>query len=473
MINNNLVYNLQQLTTKQWRLFLEFVESPYFNKHQKLIILAKHLHTCSPKWHEKDLDRQVVFNKCFPNQTYDLQKIKNIFSKLQKQLREFISIYHFQRNKEWKQSTLVQGSFDLNMPQLWKEQNQKYKQDYTPSYHAYELLEIEKKLILKQGDRKNTQAVVEDQISWLEDFFWKERFRLAIEHISLINVLNLEIKNQNWALLNHLPDKLLQNKTINRYRLTFEMLKLEYPQSKAAFLGLLDSIKENDFSNCSTEESHAFYVYAVNYCTARANSGIAGYYEYLFEIYELMDIHGRLIQNGTLSQGTFLNIVGTASNLGKFDWATAFIQKYRSYLPIDKQENAIVYNLSLLCFYKKEYDEALKQLHKVTFTDPHYALTARILEIRIFYAQQEWLVLDALFERLRIYLLRDKELPKQRKLESQNFLKLTRVLTNLAQGGCYKKPLEIKIKQLLEKIDNSKWLMHRSWLKTMGNKLYY
>lgn len=472
MISNNLVYNLQQLTTKQWRLFLEFVDSPYFNKHQKVVVLAKYLHTCAPSWLEKDLNRRIVFKKCFPNQIYELQKIKNIFSKLQKQLREFIAINHFQKNKEWKQSALIQASFDLNMPQLWNEQNKKYKQEYIGSYHAYDLLEIEKSLILKQGDRKSTQVIVDNQINWLEDFFWRERFRLAIEHISLANVLNLEVKNQNWDLLNHLPATLLDNKTISRYRLAFQMLRLDYPQSKVAFLGLLDSIKENDFSGCSPKESHAFYVYAVNYCTARANSGVAGYYKYLFEIYELMDIHGRLIQNGTLSQGTFLNIVGTASNLGKFDWATTFIQKYKIYLPLDKQKNAIVYNLSLLCFYKKEYDEALRQLHKVTFTDPHYALTARVLEIRIFYAQEEWLVLDALFERLRIYLLRDKQLPKQRKQESQHFLRLTKILTKLAQQNNYKKKQAIQIQQLLEKIDNSKWLMHRSWLKMKTNKLF-
>ena len=420
---NVLVLNLQQLSPKQWRLFLDFVSSPYFNKHKGVIALAKYLYTCQPTWQHRNLDRKTIFLKCFPEEVYNFQRLKDLFSKLQKQLRHFISINHFEEQEAWKQHALVQGAFALNMPTLWQQQNKKFKATQPSSYFAYGLLEIEKGSILKQGDRKTAQKVVENQIKWLEEFFWKERFRLAIEDLSLTKVLNLEVKNKNWSVLHNLSPELLENNTIHRYQIVFQMLQLEYPASEEKFKQLLDSIKENSFDNCTAEVAYAFYVYALNYCTASINSGHSAYYAYIFEIYELLDLHGRLIQNETISQWTFLNVVATACNLKKFDWATYFIQTYHVYIPASQRKNALNYNLALLHFYKNNYEQALEGLQNIPFANPYYALTARVLELRIFYEKKEWFVLDALFERLRIYLMRNKILSKQRKLESQYFLK--------------------------------------------------
>ena len=190
------------------------------------------------------------------------------------------------------------------------------------------------------------------------------------------------------------------------------------------------------------------------------------YYKSRFSIYELLDLHGRLIQNDTLSQWSFLNMVATACNLKKFKWVEIFIQNYLSYIPIHQQANVLAYNLALLSFYQKQFDQTIEHLHKVTFTDPYYSLNSRVLELRVFYEKQEWIVLDSLFERFRIYLLRNKDLSKQRKQGSQYFLKLMKLLAQLAQATVGER--QNKALFLLDKIKNSKQLMHRTWLLEKG-----
>lgn len=471
MNNNILVRNLRQLSAKQWRRFLDFIESPYFNQHLDTTKLAHYLYQQQANWMDEKLDRKVVFLHCFPNQVFNLQKLKDLFSKVHKQFRHFVQIEYFEKQKDWQQSALIQGALDMGLKTMWQQQNKAFEATPANAISAYKIWEVEKNQILQLGDRKTAQAVLEKQTQWLYFFYWKEKLRLSIEQISIAKVMSQNLQEQAFDILEFLPDTLLKNKTIYRYRLTLEMLQQDYPKSAAVFDQLLDSIKENDFSTCTPEECYSFYVFGLNYCTARINSGDSAYYQSLFNIYELLDLHGRLIQNETLSQWSFLNMVATACNLNKFEWAKNFIQNYLPYIPADQQENVLVYNLALLSFYQKQFDQTIEHLHKVTFTDPYYSLNSRVLELRVFYEKQEWIVLDSLFERFRIYLLRNKDLPKQRKQGSLHFLKILKSLSSLSQHVGSKKSLEKEVDFLHKKIEQSKWLMHRAWLREMGELL--
>lgn len=412
------------------------------------------------------LDRKVVFLYCFPNQVFKLQKLKDLFSNVHKQFRHFVRLEYFEKQKGWQQSVLIQGALDMGLKTMWQQEHKAFKATPSTAIAAYKIWEIEKKQILKTGDRKTAQTVLEKQTQWIDFFYWKEKLRLSVEQISIAKMMNQNLQDHTFEILEFTPEVLLKNKTIHRYRLTFEMLQQEYPQSAVAFDQLLSSIKENDFSTCTPEECYSFYVFGLNYCTARINSGDSMYYKSLFSIYELLDLHGRLIQNDTLSQWSFLNMVATACNLKKFKWVEIFIQNYLSYIPIHQQANVLAYNLALLSFYQKQFDQTIEHLHKVTFTDPYYSLNSRVLELRVFYEKQEWIVLDSLFERFRIYLLRNKDLSKQRKQGSQYFLKLMKLLAQLTQATKYER--QKKTPLLLEKIKNSKQLMHRTWLLEKG-----
>ena len=471
MKKNILIQNIKQLSPKKWRLFLDFIDSPYFNKHQRTVVLGKYLFRIHSNWTEKNQNRHVIFSVCFTGQGFNLQKLKDLFSKLQKLLREFLAVQYLQEKEDWHKTALIQNAFQLNMTTLWQQQNKQFKQFFASSFYRFELSELEKKHFLKIGERNETLNVIDRQVEQLDFFYWKNKLRLLIEKASLSKVILSEIKRQSWKALESIPQHLLKNEAIKRYHIALSMLQADYPQSEPIFMALLESIKENNFQDSNEEETYAFYVYALNYCTARINSGHSDYYQHLFVVYELLDLHVRLIQNNHLSQWSFLNIVATACNLKKFDWAAHFIQTYHAYLPADQQKNALTYNFALLNFYKKDFDEAANYLHRLEFTDPYYSLNARVLELRIFYEKEEWIILDALFERFRIYLLRNKGLPKQRKLESQHFIKLTKNLSHLRQEMCSKKDKRQAVIHIQTKVKENKWLMHRAWLLEMCDRI--
>lgn len=475
MKGNILVKNVQQLSKKQWVSFLQFIRSPYFNQNVKVIQLAEYLQKNSDNWADAKLDRNYLFEHFFPKKTFRFQLLKDLFSNLQKQLRLFLAIENFSEKPYIVQAAIAEGALQNGMEQLWKQQHKQLLSSYTSNesnaFLPISVLEIEKNHILKSGDRRKAEEVLDRQIKELDLYYWHKRLRLAIERKSIRQVLNLENPILESDLLLRLPNSLKGYLSIEIYSLIYKILDLPFPENETYFQSLLLKLEENHFPGCYEEEIYSFYVYALNYCTGRINAGISAYYQNLFRVYELLDLHNRLIRDKSLSQWTFLNIVTTACNLGKFTWAEKFIHNNHIYISALHQNNALYHNLALLAFYQNNYEKALEYLPKVTFSDPYYALNGRMLQLRVFFEMKEWLLLDALLERVRIYLLRDKTLPKSRKKESQNFLKSIKLLALYKQTPQSSVHYKKNISVFVQKVQQTQPMMHSKWLLKKANEL--
>lgn len=461
-----LIENLKQLSQKQWATFVLFLKSPYFNQREDVLKLGLYLEGCSKDWSMAKLDRYYLFGLFFEEHMFKHQLLKDLFSKFQKQLRLFLAYDAFRHKVDLQQATLIEACLDNNMLKLWQQQKKQFEQKQQANeenaFIYNRLLEIEKKQGLQLGSRKEVREILELQISHLDRAYWKKRIRLAVEHISLGKVLNTGLYQDQAYIIDQLPKGIQSFRSVELYLTIYKMLYHDEVSSVVYFEQLLAYLAENYFPACDEDEIYSFYIYGINYCTANINRGNTAYYASLFRIYELLEVHERLVQNNQLSQWTFLNVVATACNLKKYSWAEAFIDKMHSYIPAKHRKNALHYNVSLLNFYKQAYDEALVSLQKVYFTDPYYALNARILELRIFYEKGEWLVLDAYFERFRIYLFRDKTLPKERKENSRIFLKCLRELSHFAHLQTANSVEQLG--EFRDKLAKQKPLMHRSWL---------
>ncbi len=476
MNNSKLVVTLQKLRPSDWKRFLDFLASPYHNRQGRLLELAKHLQDCLDSGRPDLLERHYLHQLLFDDKPFRLQAIKDQFSALQKLVRRFLALEHFREIPIQEKLFTLQQAQNRQMAALRRQQARSIEKllsvSSEESEHTsvlqYQFLEREKEHLLQRRDRRSASQLLRQQINQLDAFYWKERLRLSAEWLSLDQVLQQKTSTaplqEGWiALARELPH-VQELSSVQLYSAIIAMLSRPFPDSEPFFLELIEGLQAGHLSNSSPTEIHSFFLFALNYCTARINSGNSRYYEYLFQLYEQMVAQELLLRQGALSQWTFINIVATGCHLQKFEWTLAFIHNHYTLLPTEQQLNALNYNLALLFFYQKAYDQALEYLPQVQYTDPYYALNSRVLQIRIFFEKQEWLLLDSLLERLRIYLLREKAIPAKRKQEVNELMRFTRQLAQLIEQPKGEQSKNTDLEVLRNEITAARVVMHRDWL---------
>ena len=62
-----------------------------------------------------------------------------------------------------------------------------------------------------------------------------------------------------------------------------------------------------------------------------------------------------------------------------------FIELHLHHLPPNERDNAHTYNSAMLCYYRKQYRQAVKLLQTVEFTDLYYQLDARSILLKVYF----------------------------------------------------------------------------------------
>jgi hypothetical protein len=208
---------------------------------------------------------------------------------------------------------------------------------------------------------------------------------------------------------------------------------------------LLDSTDESLFQALMAdldERGHALaaedlrecYFIAQNYCAIMINRGSLDYYQRAFEIFKKMVERDVLLEDGSLAEGIYKNVITSGLRALEFGWVEQFVETYSDFLPVSIRDNARAYNLANLYSHQRQYDRALEVLRSVEYTDVTYALGAKTILLRVYYEQGEYLALDSLIDSFRIFLRRNAHISTNLKKEYNNFLNLVRKLTTLRVG---------------------------------------
>ena len=84
-----------------------------------------------------------------------------------------------------------------------------------------------------------------------------------------------------------------------------------------------------------------------------------------FELYKFADQNQLLIENGSIRDVEYVNAATLAIDNAQFEWALAFINRNKSYLPVAIQKTTSVFLNALWLFHKKEFKAAIKLLNPV------------------------------------------------------------------------------------------------------------
>ncbi len=177
-------------------------------------------------------------------------------------------------------------------------------------------------------------------------------------------------------------------------------------------------------------EIRDIYLLAINYCIRAQNLGQQTFTAEALLLYEQCLDRGYLLEDGQLSESTFLNIVTLALKLNRYDWTDHFIDTYAKYLPPALRASVLALSKARASYGRQLLVQAMQQLAQVEAKAPFLYLAGKSLQIKIFYEMDMWDALDSLLESLRVYLQRNTELG-YRRAHYQQMLQFSRRLIQL------------------------------------------
>ena len=475
MQRSRLIAVLKTLDMKSHTRFGAYVASPFFNKNEKVRRLCVYLLQFAPDFEHAALQKKAVYEYVFQKKDYAELPLNNVISDLLQLLYDFLAHQRYQSQPHLKREFLLSELLDRELYGEVERFAEKALpvQHYEAYLHAYRLHEKADEAAIAKGKRGYNEHLQRGADAF-DLYYYCNKLRIACDMASRNAVIQAKYECHfltevlDWLERN--PNEVQEAPILGVYLQALQMLT---ETDQAGHYFDLKNLLSQHIALFSRHELQSLYHYCLNYCVRQINSGQGAFYREVLDLYKLLLQENILLQNGHLSQWAYNNIITAGIRLREYDWTEEFIQRYREFLQSDAQYNAYTYNLAALFYEKGAYSSALQQLQNVEFTDAFYHLSAKIIQLKSYYALNETEPFMALLEATRKFLSRNHQLSDYQKKSNANFIKLSRGLFQLRQ--C--KPLVTarafrqRSTNLLSQVQRMQPLANKDWLEEAVKRL--
>ncbi len=448
-----------RFSAKQIREFHDFVRSPFFNKRPYLIKLTDFLNECLKKPGKK-WTKEMAYQKMYPKEAFDYQKLRLAMSNLLKLLEEFVAIRSFSEDLFEKKLRILNFSRENNLPKHYESTLKKLK--------AWQTQQTERNATFFEGQVKLLQETylqssavqkmphdLRNASDKLDLAYLSNKLRLTCQLLNIQAMrkvyFDVGLKKEFLTLLE--APNLIEEPVIAVYLQVYRFLsKIDDEKAFYTFKNLLNQHKDK----FPLWEVRDLYLFALNFCIRRGNDGALQYFREGQDLYKTGIEMGYLLQNGSLSRFTYLNAVMMSLKIEDYDWARTFIHEFEPLLNRKERESTFSYCLAELEYARKNYDDALPLLQKVDYKNIFFHLNAKTIQLKIYYELDEYDLLQAHLDAMRIFLRRKKMLAYHR-TNYENIIKYAQKLISLNPNN--KKAMQ----NLKEKIEAEEVLSIRTW----------
>ncbi len=220
-------------------------------------------------------------------------------------------------------------------------------------------------------------------------------------------------------------------------------------------------------------EARALYRHAQNFCIRRINRGQPRYLAEVLELYQTQLASGVILVNGQLAHTDYKNISTAALRLKDFDWARQFLDQYRERVPASHRENVYQFCLASFHYETGDYEQVLRLLREVSFTDDFYQISARLLMLRTLFERGDWEALPYSVDALVQYLKRNRTVSRTVRNHYLAFLSYLKKLTRLADQrfSIADDQWESQRQALAQQLAEVRGVTHLSWLRQQAEAL--
>ncbi len=473
MEQSRLVKYIGALSSRDKEQFRRFVESPYFNQHEKTIHLLQIILSFLER-SGRTLSREKVFKKLFPGEAYEEQRLHDLMSNLKKLFQRFLAVQHLENNPFREELFTLEKAFETHQFELLQSRGRQL--DRSLGKHPFHdehfnLIQYRLNSLLGYYDTnyvdRSHSANLQKMLNYLDRFYLTSKLRNCC-HLQT----NMMLMNTHFnfyfleEILEHVRNNLDLYQDTPAIEIYYTILMSMLDENNPGHYNRLKEMMASRTDELSAETGRDLYHFSYNYCIRQINFGNSLYQRELFQLYRQGLKNDLLLDNGILNEWTYKNIVTLGCSLKEFGWTEKFIEGFREKLPNNQRENAYKYNLANLYYNKKMYHEAQSTLLHVQFTDVKYHLSSNFLLLRSYYALGDTEALLSLIETFRIYVMRNRKMTVDQKRGYTNFLRFARRLVSLKhQAYTYsRKELSDKLSALAKNIQETENVINRGWL---------
>lgn len=403
-----IVANLSKSEVREVRNFLA---SPFFNQRQDVQQLFDLLAKSA-----QPLNREEVWQAVFPNQPFDDQQLRLSLSYLLKLLEQYLVFKEKQHEPLADNHLLLTAYRRRKLPRHFEKTQRAVTKSLesqalrNPGFYleSYRVEHQQYLHLLESGRSKelNLQAV-EDQLTTAMLAMKLRQACLLRSHQAVFKTpYRLDLLDEILALAEKMP--YADSPAVLVYRLCY--LALFEHQDEPHFASFKLALFEHG-GRFPKEEIGSLYLLAINFCIKKINANQPGYLREALDLYKQGLKSGLLLENGQLSRFAYNNITGIALRLpDELSWAEQFVDEYRHYLEPTAQEAAFSLNSARIAFAKRQYDNSLLLLQRADYKDFINGMSARILQLKIYFEKQELELLDAHLKTLRMFIRRNKRM---------------------------------------------------------------
>ncbi|CAA6822585.1 MAG: Unknown protein [uncultured Aureispira sp.] len=463
MYKSKLITIFKALPTTQKRQFRKWLISPIHNQHQDVVKLFDFIYTkrnLSPK----SISKEQAYQYLYGTTTYKDSRMRHVMSFALETLNRFVSYSQIQKDSFLNDFSLIKGYRELqldkyaaqSLDKIKKQQKNKSIKNSTFFLQNYQLEQefFEQKskqqrtnrINLKEVTRPFTTLFIIHTLKYACISQTHSNLRKEAYQIPLLEAVLEEIKggyyteidaimiyyHSYWAL------------TLTDAEKHFVKLK-EYLLRDQPVLNLID-LKD-------------LYLAALNYCIKKLNIGEEEYVIEALEIYKMGLRTKILLEENKLSRFAYKNITALGLRAKDFDWIRDFIETYAAFVEPKYRTSYKHYNTAKLHFEQGNQSKAMELLLQVEYDDIFLNLDAKIILLKIYFANKDYEAMTSLLDSTRVYLGRkSKSVMSYHQENYKNILRFTQKISSLS-------PYNKKAKSaLIEEIKTIRPLTERQWL---------
>lgn len=414
MNKTNLVEILSSFSNEELLRFKDFVCSPYHNKIKNLEKLFLILYKYSPEFRNDNLDKEIVWNKLFPDKKYNYGIMKNLIHELTKLAEDFIVLEYSSANELKKYYELIDILYERKILKTFASKMNAMSKVMNKHFLKNDINTIEEEFFLLfniYGVKLSSAHLLKDKIDFKKDS--RTIFELMISCF-LIYVYKLYCnitvfkesdtdRNQDKSLLevflrifrdeeiykilnyqgNHNNDYL---KIMNAY---FRVYKTINQSDVDSYMELKKSV--SDITGLIRGQYLFDLFINLNNALMKLKSGSVDFTKEYFEIYnKSIENNCFLHVNGTLSDIAFIRHILFAFTIKDAEEIENFSKMYTGKLHENSRENCYNFAISHVNFLKSNYTNSLQHISKINTNHAMMKLALKDLKIMNYFELNDY-----------------------------------------------------------------------------------
>lgn len=401
---------ITDLSPTEARRFTDWLDCPLHNRREDCRTLYAFLRASDglPEAGQR-------YASAYPTETFDAAKHRQLEHQLLKRLEAFLAWDRYQRDDFAPDRFLLQAYRLRGFDDHRQTRLRRYRPGDTAGEHRlhFDYFHATEGYDLGLSTNRGNRVDYLTPEHTLEKFLLALRLRqscITLAHQQLHKATDGYVVPRLEETLTAARSKAYRDDPFIRLFYLVAQLQIEEPKAAEPIFRETTSRLIEDGRRLPFEDQYNLLLLAINYGLRRANTGSEPAIADTFRLYKVGLERKMLFNRGLLSIFTFNNVLGLALRLGEKSFAEKFLDEYQDLLPEKGGAEVVALGRARLALANGNDGDALFYLQQADFRDFIHHLTARVLQLKIYFRQDSYTLVQSHISSTRKLLQRRKSI---------------------------------------------------------------